>query len=158
MKQITEYFSKEKTSSMPIDEYLSTKVVKPLARNFRDEFPNKPKFDEVKSFLIDHGFKEYNLRRIKYSEFADLIERRFGIYESSNYNEVTICDKGKTTEDNPEFTLYATDDGSLFFAENHSSGEKFIAKEETYTMILQLFNTYEEFLDRINDHISWNDY
>ena len=133
-----------------------------MTRNSR-EFPDKPKLNEVKSFLLDHGFKEYDLRNnISYKEFADLTERRFGIYEmnlgGSKYTEVTICDKGTATKDNPEFTLFTTDDGSLYFAENHSTGEKFIAKEETYSALLRVFHTYEEFLDRINDHISWNDY
>lgn len=116
-------------------------------------FPDEPKFSEVELFLLDHGFKKYNFNKTRYSEFADLTERRFGINKCSKHIEVTICDRGKTTEDNPEFTLYTTEDGSLFFAENLDTGEKYIAKTEIYTGILEFFNTYEEFLDKINKSI-----
>lgn len=139
-----------------ITEFLSTKVAKPMKHL---EFPDKPKYDEVKSFLLDHGFKEYDLRKTRYKEFSQLTERRFGVYE---YNfpkmfEISICDKGKETEDNPMFTLYTTEDGSLYFLKK-SNGEEFIAKEEIYDGILQFFHTYEEFLDKINDRIDWNNY
>ena len=119
-------------------------------------FPDKPKFDEITSFLLDHGFKEYNLKKIRYSEFANLTERRFGVYEydtGPDMIEVTISDKGETTEDNPEFTLFTTDDGSLYFGRNNSTNEKFIGKKETYSAVLQYFHTYEEFLDEINKSI-----
>jgi len=131
--------------------FLSSKIKND---KYLSSFPDKPKYDEVKSFLLDHGFKEYDLKKTRYKEFSELTERRFGVYEYTfpKMFEISICDKGKETIDNPLFTLYTTEDGNLFFAKTSVDGE-FIAKEETYTEILQFFRTYEEFLDRINKSI-----
>ena len=54
MKPILEYFSKEKISSMPIDEYLSTKV---KSDKVYGEFPHTPKFEDIINFLEDSKFE-----------------------------------------------------------------------------------------------------
>ena len=161
MKQITEYFSKEKISSMPIDEYLSTKVAKPMTRNF-GEFPIEPDVEKIVEFLRNQGFAEVDHRfghmAINELSCTHKYENRFvyDIFTSDNHTHdsywVRFCKAGEITKETPAFfckyntkvdkRLYETS----FVCEHIDNGYEFYIKK---------WNDFDSFREEVNKYFGW---
>lgn len=134
-----------------INEYLSS-AIKNKKYIGGNQFPRTQKYDVIKKFLLDNGFKEYSTS--DYESFVNMTEKRFNVNEYKDFIEIIISDNGKTTDENPEFTLFATKDGSEFRASMPKTVTKFkhfVAKEETYHSINDYYETIDDFADRVNE-------
>ena len=134
-----------------INEYLSSSIKnkKYIGDN---QFPRTQEYKVIEKFLLDNKFTQCFISN--YEDFINMTEKRFNVFEYNDFIEVTISNSGKTTDENPEFTLFTTKDGSEFRASMPKTVTKFkyfVAKEETYNSIIDYYETIDDFADRVNE-------
>ena len=130
-----------------LNEYLSTKVDKPIS------FPETPEFEDIEKWLVSKNFKYVNTMDIvlwadtckKINAHKERVFTR-GEYSSNNPYTHWIAFKGngKISENNP-----------LFYCRTKPVGRQYITikncSQDIDKSTLKKFDNYKEFMNEIND-------
>ena len=136
-----------------INEYLSTKI---KDKTYLSSFPTEPNYKEIEDFLLRMDFAKHNAT--SYTEFVNMTDNRYRVCTISSQTgtickEICICKNGKANEENPMYTVIATEDGTETLV--GQDYYKYLGKIETYTNIIERFTSYDKFRKALIDYFEF---